>query len=506
MKTGRLSRREFIALASVGMAGVLVDPAGAMMRGGMGGCGMMGTGGTGIIDPPPGVSFKDPLEMPTVNSSQGLVEVFLETKQAPVNVNGATAYLLTYNGAFNGPTIRAKKGDLLRVRFKNSLPRTMMRNMLGHEKDPTNIHTHGLHVSPSGNSDNVMIQFNPGEEFVYEYDLSKEEPGHLNFYHPHVHGSVAEQLWGGLAGPLVIEDGLTSLKGIETHILMLKDISLAGAVPAPHSGHMDYVHGKEGWIVMVNGQVNPVLPVKQGRLQRWRIVNASNARFYKLGLEGHTIYLVGTDGGLLDRPYPLKEILISPGERIDVLVRADRAAGNYRLLSLPYSREHHSGFQTVTLMTISYDGQGGKDDIPPSINPDAKRAAVDMRSLPRQRLVLSMGRGRGFINGRTFGENTCTINSRVGTFEIWEIVNYSCMDHPFHQHVNSAQVLSISGGDPGYASLYASIPAWKDVVLIPAWGSVTMLMQVADFTGMSMFHCHIIEHEDIGMMGIWNIA
>jgi FtsP/CotA-like multicopper oxidase with cupredoxin domain len=97
------------------------------------------------------------------------------------------------------------------------------------------------------------------------------------------------------------------------------------------------------------------------------------------------------------------------------------------------------------------------------------------------------------------------IMSTKGTYEIWTVVNNSGMDHPFHQHVNPAQILSVSGGDAGYASLYTSAPAWKDTVLIPKWGSVQMLVPIMDFKGMAMFHCHILEHEDIGMMGMWHI-
>jgi FtsP/CotA-like multicopper oxidase with cupredoxin domain len=116
-----------------------------------------------------------------------------------------------------------------------------------------------------------------------------------------------------------------------------------------------------------------------------------------------------------------------------------------------------------------------------------------------------MGQGNGYINGQDFDVNPYTIMSDVGTYEIWTIQNNSGMDHPFHQHVNSSQIISISGGDAGYASLHTTIPAWKDTVLIPKWGSVRMLVPVMDYTGMTMFHCHILEHEDIGMMGMWHI-
>jgi FtsP/CotA-like multicopper oxidase with cupredoxin domain len=233
-------------------------------------------------------------------------------------------------------------------------------------------------------------------------------------------------------------------------------------------------------------------------------VNACNARFCKLSLEGHSLSVIGTEGGLLDKSYPVSSILLSPGERLDVLVKANQTAKNYRFLSLPYNRGGGSMGQQVTLMTVSYKGSGVNDSLPSAINPDAKR--INVTPAKTEKLVLSMGQGKGYINGISFSmENYFSIHSQLGTYEVWEIVNQSGMDHPFHQHVNPCQVLSITGGDPSYASLYTTTPAWKDVVVIPTWGSVKILIPVMDYAGMAMFHCHIIEHEDIGMMGVWDI-
>jgi len=113
--------------------------------------------------------------------------------------------------------------------------------------------------------------------------------------------------------------------------------------------------------------------------------------------------------------------------------------------------------------------------------------------------------GNGFINGKDFDVDPYRIDSMKGTWEVWTIYNDNGMDHPFHQHINSGQVLSVTGGDPGYGQLYTTIPALKDTVLIPKWGSIQLLIPVMDYSGMAMFHCHIIEHEDIGMMGVWHI-
>jgi FtsP/CotA-like multicopper oxidase with cupredoxin domain len=288
--------------------------------------------------------------------------------------------------------------------------------------------------------------------------------------------------------------------------MILKDMTIVSGAPAPHAMMRDYMHGLEGSAVMVNGQVNPRLTIKKGQVQRWRILNASSARFYKLALDGHQMHLIGTDGGLLDKPYPVSELLLSPGERVDVLVRAAQSSGSYRLKALPYARMGMSTLQTITLMTLTYSGTGSQS-LPTQINPDAKR--VDPMSLGgmlmEHSLTLSMGQGNGYINGQDFDTNPYTIMSQVGSWEIWTITNDSGMDHPFHQHVNPGQVLAVTGGDAKYAALHTSIPAWKDTVLVPKWGSVKLLIPIMDYTGMAMFHCHILEHEDIGMMGMWHL-
>ena len=183
-----------------------------------------------------------------------------------------------------------------------------------------------------------MYELAPGQSYTHIYDTSRQAPGTVCLYHPHKHGLVGEQVWAGLIGPIVADDPDTSLAGYETHLMLLKDIGLSGADPAPHSSMMDFMMGKEGNIVTVNGQVNPRLTIKKGQVQRWRIVNASQARFYKIALDNHTLQLIGTDGGLLDKPYQVPYIILSPAERVDVLVKATQSSGSYKFKSLPYSR------------------------------------------------------------------------------------------------------------------------------------------------------------------------
>ncbi len=487
---------------------------------GMMGGGMMGGSTTTTIDPPKGAAFKDPVKLANTSTVNGVVKVNLEAKVAPININGTTANLYTYNGQFPAPTISVKRGDTLKVHFTNSLPNTGL-NMMGDGNDLTNLHTHGLHVSPEGNSDNVMLSFMNKQSFDYQYDLSLHPAGNLNWYHPHRHGNVATQVWRGMAGVLDVADDNSLLSGFETHIMVLKDISLTGNAPAEHTSS-DWMNGKEGNTIMVNGQVNPVLTMKPGQIQRWKIVNASNARFYKLNLASHNLQIIGTDGGLLNKPYPQSSIVMSPGERLDILVQATKTAGYYKLSSSPYNRgmgmmSASGSSQQITLLTVNVTGAAVTQTIPTSINPNATRVTVPYGT-PTRKISLSMsmmggmmggssGMGMATINGIAFSAtNAFTAYSKLSSgYEIWEVTNNSMMDHPFHQHVNSAQVLSITGGDSAYSSFYTSAPAWKDTVIVPKGGTARLLVPVKDFTGLAVFHCHILEHEEMGMMGLWDI-
>jgi FtsP/CotA-like multicopper oxidase with cupredoxin domain len=187
---------------------------GGVSGGGCGGGGCGGGGGSGsVIDPPIGAALKDIPTLTDEDPMADMVEVSLDAKIAPVNVNGVTANLFTYNGLSPAPVIRAKQGDMLKVHFSNTMPYTTEKNMLGFMKNITNLHTHGLHVSPLEPADAAHISIYPSDTpleslpmgaylggYDYEYDLCMQDPGCLLFYHSHSHGLVAEQHFGGMGG------------------------------------------------------------------------------------------------------------------------------------------------------------------------------------------------------------------------------------------------------------------------------------------------------------------
>jgi FtsP/CotA-like multicopper oxidase with cupredoxin domain len=279
--------------------------------------------------------FSQPLSQSSFNlsalyqSSNGLLELDLEAKENLVDLGVKQAYLLTYNGQVPAPLLEAKPGDRVRIHFTN------------HLSQPTNIHYHGLHIPITGNADNVFLHIEPGEKLTYEFSLPSNHPSGTFWYHPHLHGLVAEQLFGGLAGLFIIRgeiDEIPEIKAAKEEFLVLQDFSLDEEGRLLSSMHMSLMMGREGELITVNGQINPSFSLPANGLLRLRILNASTSRFYRLMLENHFFYQIGTDGHSLNEPIEVNELLLTPGQRADVLVRGDRESGQYRLLNLPYDR------------------------------------------------------------------------------------------------------------------------------------------------------------------------
>ena len=213
----------------------------------------------------------------------------------------------------------------LQVRFTNRLA------------EPTNLHFHGLHVSPTDNHDNVFVAVQPGQTFTYELTVPPGYGGTF-WYHPHRHGRLARQLWQGLAGPLLIDPASppATLSGIEEHVVLIKDIGIAEGRPEPHRG-ADWARGKSGRIVLVNGQVQPQIWSRDS-LVRLRLINACNARTLLLArADALPLAVIGRDGHLLDAPQLLEEVLLTPAQRLDLLL-ALGGEGAVELLHKPYNR------------------------------------------------------------------------------------------------------------------------------------------------------------------------
>ena len=423
-------------------------------------------------------------------SKNGLLELDLEAKENLVSLGDRQASLLTYNEQIPAPRLEAKPGDRVRIHFTNNL------------EQPTNIHYHGLHIPLTGNADNVFLHIKPKEKLTYEFQIPNNHPSGTFWYHPHLHGLVAEQLFGGLAGLFIVrgeDEEIPELKAAQEEFLVLQDFSLDERGQRSNSAHMSLMMGREGEIIAVNGQVNPNLNLPAGGLLRLRILNASPSRFYRLTLENHAFYHIATDGNSLNEPVEVNELLLTPGQRADLLVKGDKESGQYRLLNLPYNRGsmgRKNRDEPIALATINYASGVDSLALPTKLN------SIDLLPEPQtvRRFELNHGMSPGvgmafLINGEYYSsEDRINAEVQLNTVEDWELINTGVMDHPFHIHGNAFQVISRNGqSEP--------LLAWRDTVLVKRGGTVRIRIPFKDFTGKTVYHCHVLDHEDLGMMG-----
>ncbi|MGI8747046.1 MAG: multicopper oxidase family protein [Deinococcus sp.] len=406
----------------------------------------------------------------------GVASATLVASTAPARLAGLPVTTMLYHGQLPGPLIRLREGEHVRLTFRNQL------------EVPSNLHLHGLHTSPA--ADAPFTHLMPGEAHVYEFTVPNGSAG-TYWYHPHLHGQIAPQLFAGLAGPLVIEggaDALPELRAAEEQVLVLKDYSVRHGQVRGHS--LLDANGKQGSLLTVNGAWRPLLRA-QRRTLRLRLINASTARYFRLSLGGLPLHLIATDGGFIGRPVPLSDLLLAPGERAEVLVQLPKD-GTFELSDLGYQSEGGTG-PAQLLMRLQVPERGPLLPLPTHL---ADVEQLDTQASRVQQVTLNQSFPLNFgMNGRAFDMNRVDLQARQGTVELWDLVSRSDAAHPFHLHSYPFQVLSRGGRLEPFR-------AWRDVVNVPSGQTVRIAVPFRDFAGTTVYHCHIAEHEDHGMMGV----
>jgi bilirubin oxidase len=424
----------------------------------------------------------------------GLVEVTLTASPAELElVPGKRTAVYAYNGQVPGPTLELWEGDRVVVHFRNRL------------SEPTTVHWHGLHI-PVDADGSPFDPVPPGGDHDYVFTVPAGSAG-TYWYHPHPHHATGAQVARGLYGAIVIRSKSDPLPAtLAERLLVLSDNRFLADhsidLPDPDSprGRVDFENGREGDVVFVNGVIAPAVRIRSGEVQRWRIVNASAARVYRLHVPGHTLLHVGSDGGLFEHPVEVSELLLANGERAEVLVRGTAGPGTTTVLqSLPYDRyipqtRPPDWEQPRELLTLQYDVSSpvSAPDLPARLRsvPALDTAAAGVT----RTLVLS----QGMINGRLMDPARVDIEASLGATEIWEVENVVGMDHPFHLHGFQFQLLDVNGQPVAQRS-------WKDTVNVPKHGRARFIVRFDDYPGKWMFHCHILDHEDHGMMGVLEV-
>jgi FtsP/CotA-like multicopper oxidase with cupredoxin domain len=397
---------------------------------------------------------------------------------------GMTARAWGYNGSVPGPVIEAHVGDVLHISFTNNLP------------EPTNIHWHGLRV-PAAMDGTEMVQRSvaPGETFIYRFRVP--DAGTF-WYHPHSNETV--QLEKGLYGALIVRAADEPVLDRE-RILVLDDLKVdkSGQI-ASFGGLVEHHDGREGDVRLVNGEAEPVLTIAAGQVERWRVINSSSARYIRLSIGGAPFQILGTDGGLIERPVTVTEILLATADRIDIAVGPFTEGQTLAVEALKYSRRTIKTRKTERFATLRVGPpQPSRANIPNqlrTIPPLAPASSTPTRTV-KLGIKLSLKHGVDFVINKEAHHRADPV--KVGELQVWDVVNTTLMDHPFHLHGFFFQVLSVNGEPPAWRS-------WEDVVNVPPRATVRIAWYPDDRPGSWMYHCHILEHHASGMMAHFDVV
>lgn len=422
---------------------------------------------------------KDYAYTPLVPNAGREVMVDLEARPAPWDVGGGYAPLdgWSYNGITPGPVLEARQGDTLVVRLTNRLD------------EPTTIHWHGLRLpAPMDGTQDVQKTVEPGGTFEYRFALP--DAGTF-WYHPHTNETV--QLERGLYGVLVVR-GDDEPRVDAERVLVFDDVRVdrQGRIAKP-GGVMERHNGRQGNVALLNGRVQPAIDMAAGQVERWRLVNVASARYLRFSLGGRPFRIIGTDGGLIEAPVDATEVVLAPADRVDVVVG-------------PFEEGERLDIQSLRPKTMlrarkpQRYGTLGVGPRRPSVAfvPETLRRIEPLAPLdavPTRQVRLSgwpsLRRGFDFmVNGERHHHAEPV---KVGQLQVWDVVNDTPMDHPYHLHGFFFQVIAVNGEAPAYRS-------WEDTVHVPPMGRVKIAWMPDDRPGPWMAHCHILEHHAAGMM------
>jgi FtsP/CotA-like multicopper oxidase with cupredoxin domain len=377
---------------------------------------------------------------------------------------------LAYDGSVPGPVLRLREGQRVRLGFRN------------HTDAHSSLHLHGLPIGPD--VDRPLVHLLPGEQDLREFTLPVGSAG-TAWYHPHAHGDVERQLLAGLAGAVVVAGPVDDLPGLveaDDQLVMLT---------------------RDGRELVVNGVQHPLLTASAARV-RLRLLNATAADVLRLAVlgDGGAVELqqLASDAGLLTAPTPVRQVLLPPGGRAEVVVDAAAAGtGRLRLTALPYSVNADGSGTSRSRTLLSIDLPSGPA-LPPLPSRLGAVPVLDAATAARtRRIVLDADADGGFtVDGRPFDHRRTDLTARAGTLEVWEIVNAHTVDHPFHLHSHRVQVLDVDGRPPPHA-------AWLDTVNVRGGQTVRLAVPLTGGAGRTVYHCHVASHEDLGMMGVLDV-
>lgn len=460
-------------------------------------------------------------------SRDGMLHTTLRLIEAniPIREAGAVRVERTrcYNGQIPGPTLKIRPGEQLKIKLINELPANSDALCAGehlnrpHCFNTTNIHTHGLHVSPKAPSDNSLLKIEPQTEYEYCFQVPKFHPPGTFWYHAHVHGSTALQVMNGVAGALIIEETKEQRVVPEAKDIIWMIQEIVG-----QEAEKVYTHDHPQVSYTVNGKFKPTLRMRPGEIQRWRFINATatpggyaNLQLLDGNDKPQDMFMIAVDGAPLRRMQKKTQYVLPPGSRVDFLTQLP-GAGQYRMMKRRFqgrARDQVLAMIDVTGKQMSMTLPNQLPPMSPFLSPITDDQITNRRTL-RFQICPDQARGDVCKNfpkaGQPAAQNHDQVSNvflidekqyspdridqaiKLGAVEEWEIINETGAEHPFHIHTNHFQV--VRAGVPPEDWI------WQDTVSLPQDGSIKIRSRFRNYPGRYLLHCHILLHSDLGMM------
>jgi suppressor of ftsI len=430
----------------------------------------------------------------------------------------------SFDGREDPPVIRANPGDEIRLTYTNEMSTHSQEHCVdGPCMNMTNIHFHGLHVSPDAPQDDVITMMAmPGQSLRYIVNIPLDQPPGLYWYHTHPHGESYQQDLDGMSGAIVI-DGMEryvpEIQHMRERILVLRDRPVENDPAGGDLRRRVEIPAKGCWssadvptrIFTVNGAVRPQIAIASGERQFWRIVNASPDLYADLQVDTEHLEIIALDGMPLSFHDPKRQVelrdhlLVPPAGRVEVIVTGPTSGAQASLRTGCYNTGSDGDPNPAMVLADIvaapqpiHGNQAASVGLPaPVYKPVSPKLIARMESSPSDFVATFTEDKKGFyINGKKYGPSDPPMTSvSIGGFHHWRVANNTHEVHPFHIH----QVHFLAYAENGRR---LSRPEWLDTVEVPVEGSVDLMMDFTDpiIRGLSLFHCHLLSHEDKGMM------
>ncbi len=414
--------------------------------------------------------------LPGFSSRHGVLRATLTATAKTIQIDGATIAALTFNGEYAGPVLRLSPGDRLELRLVN---RTFL---------PVNIHFHGSYASPLAHGDNVHVVVQPGAAWTYQLTVPRDQPPGLYYYHAHIHGLAEQEVGRGLSGAMIIAAPAPA-RTPRSRLLVLKTFDFPDDdTTAPARLH--------GIVQSINGAAHTQIDAAPGATELWRISNQSPNDFYHLTIAGASFQIVATDGAPANRALPAASLDIPPAGTMEALVTLPRAGATALLAGSTPTGTGATLRISRELAAITLIGPAAPAAQPaPAPHP---RADLRQAKIAARRTVVfteDADNNVYMIDGKTFDHARIDIRVPLGAIEEWTIRNDTDDMHVFHIHQVHFQLVAINGVPQPFDGV-------ANVVRVPERGSVTLRIAFTDpqIVGRFMYHCHVLKHEDQGMM------